>query len=171
MIIFFQCPIIILEKLTFVFFCKTELYGYSVQDFFFKNIHWFKTSFLNIWLALKRAVKIRWLDSRRNPTIVLVVFQTLRFEKVRRKWNVHCAWPTWLPEVTEGNVTPKGIPWMGERMHNRKLRNIRLSGAFWPEMTLSNVTRRAFPGTGSRVTGSTLGGLSRTSASYNLIIF
>jgi hypothetical protein len=37
----------------------------------------------------------------------------------------------WLPEVTEGNVTPKEFPWKGVRMQNRKLRNIRPSGAFW----------------------------------------
>ena len=36
----------------------------------------------------------------------------------------------WLPEVTEGNVTPKEFPWKGVRMQNRKLRNIRPSGAF-----------------------------------------
>ena len=35
----------------------------------------------------------------------------------------------------------------------------------------SNVTRRASPETGSHVTGSALGVLSRTSGSYNLIIF
>jgi hypothetical protein len=33
----------------------------------------------------------------------------------------------------------------GERMHNRKLRNIRPSGAFSPEMTSSNVTPYGFP--------------------------
>ena len=37
-------------------------------------IHWLNF-FLNICLALKRAVKIRWMDSRRNPTIVLVGLQ------------------------------------------------------------------------------------------------
>ena len=52
---FFQCLIIILEK------CLS-LY----TDLIF---------FLNICLALKRAVKIRWMDSRRNPTIVLVGLQ------------------------------------------------------------------------------------------------
>jgi len=35
----------------------------------------------------------------------------------------------WLPEVTEGHVTPKGVP-LGVRMRNRKLCNIRPSGAF-----------------------------------------
>ena len=38
-------------------------------------------------------------------------------------------------------------------------------------MTLRSVTRRASPGTGSHVTGSALVVLSRTSGSYNLIIF
>ena len=54
-------------------------------------------------------------------------------------------------DVIKRHVTPKGVPlegW-GERMRNRKLRNIR-----------SNVTCRASPGT-----GSALGVLSRTSAS------
>ena len=30
---------------------------------------------------------------------------------------------------------------LGVHIHNRKLRNIRPSGAFWPEVTLWNVTR------------------------------
>jgi len=38
--------------------------------------------------------------------------------------------PTWLPEMTEGHVNPKGVPWKGVRMRNRKSRNIRPSGAF-----------------------------------------
>jgi hypothetical protein len=59
---------------------------------------------------------------------------------------------------------PEGIPWKG-------VRNIRPSRAFLPEMMSSNVTRRASPGSGSHVTGSALVVLSRTSASYNLIIF
>jgi hypothetical protein len=67
-------------------------------------------------------------------------------------------------DVTEGYVTLKGLPW-------KDARNIRLSGVFSPEMTSSNVTHRASPGTGSHVTGSALVVLSRTSASYNIIIF
>jgi len=35
----------------------------------------------------------------------------------------------WLPEVTEGHVTPKGVP-LGVRMRNRKLHNIRPGGPF-----------------------------------------
>ena len=35
---------------------------------------------------------------------------------------------------------PFGVPF-GLRIRNRKLRNIRPSGAFWPEITLWNVTR------------------------------
>jgi hypothetical protein len=42
----------------------------------------------------------------------------------------------------------KVIP-LGARIRNRKLRNIRPSGAFSLEVTPSNVTRRASPGTGS----------------------
>jgi hypothetical protein len=61
-------------------------------------------------------------------------------------------------DVTEGYVTQKGFPWKSARMCNRKLRNIRPSGAFSPEMTSSNITRRASPGTGNH-------------ASYDLIIF
>ena len=45
-----------------------------------------------------------------------------------------------LPEVTKGHVNPSGLPWNDVRMRNRKLCNIRLSGAFWPEVTLWNVT-------------------------------
>jgi hypothetical protein len=60
---------------------------------------------------------------------------------------------------------PEGDPWKCARMRNRKLRNIRPSGAFSPKVTSSNVTRRASPGTGSHVIGSALGVLSRTSAS------
>jgi hypothetical protein len=67
-------------------------------------------------------------------------------------------------DVTEGCVTLKGLPWKGAR-------NICPSGVFSPEMTSSNVTHRASPGTGCHVTGSALVVLSRTSASYNLIIF
>jgi hypothetical protein len=67
-------------------------------------------------------------------------------------------------DVTECYVTLKGLSWKG-------VRNIRPSGVFSPEMTSSNVTHRASPGTGSHVTGSALIVLSRTSASYNLIIF
>ena len=67
-------------------------------------------------------------------------------------------------DVTECYVTLKSLPWKGAR-------NIRPSGVFSPEMTSSNVTHRASPGTGSHVTGSALVVLSRTSASYNLIIF
>ena len=67
-------------------------------------------------------------------------------------------------DVTEGYVTLKGLPWKGAR-------NIRPSGVFSPEMTSSNVTHRDSPGTGSHVTGSALVVLSRTSASYNIIIF
>ena len=48
----------------------------------------------------------------------------------------------------------EGVP-LGVRMGNRKLRNIRPSGAFWTEVTSSSVTRRASPG--SHVIGSTLG--------------
>jgi hypothetical protein len=40
----------------------------------------------------------------------------------------------WLP-VTEGHVTPFGVS-LGVRMRNRKLRNIKPSGAFLPEVTL-----------------------------------
>ena len=36
---------------------------------------------------------------------------------------------TWLPEVTKGLVTPSGVP-LGVRVRNRKLGNIRPSGAF-----------------------------------------
>jgi hypothetical protein len=68
-------------------------------------------------------------------------------------------------DVIKHHVTPKGIPWKCARMRNRKLRNIRPSGAFSPKVTSSNVTRRASPGTGSHVIGSALGVLSRTSAS------
>jgi hypothetical protein len=35
----------------------------------------------------------------------------------------------WLPEVTEGHVTPKMVP-LGVRMRNRKLCNICSSGVF-----------------------------------------
>jgi hypothetical protein len=68
-------------------------------------------------------------------------------------------------DVIKHHVTPQGIPWKCARMRNRKLRNIRPSGAFSPKVTSSNVTRRASPGTGSHVIGSALGVLSRTSAS------
>jgi hypothetical protein len=73
-------------------------------------------------------------------------------------------------------------------MRNRKLRNIRPSGAFSPEITSSNVTLKGFPWKGARmrnrklrdiqsivtrrdspgshVIGSDLVVLSRTSASY-----
>jgi len=44
----------------------------------------------------------------------------------------------WLPEVTEGHMTAKGFP-LGVRMRNRKLRNIRPSGAFSPEVTSSPI--------------------------------
>jgi hypothetical protein len=46
-----------------------------------------------------------------------------------------------LPEVTKGHVNPSGLPWNDVRMRNRKLCNIRLSGAFWPEVTLWGVTK------------------------------
>ena len=66
---------------------------------------------------------------------------------------------------------PEGVPLgvlkgvsLGVLMRNRKLGNIRPSGAIWPEMTSSNVTNRPSPGTGSHV--SALWVLSRTSASY-----
>ena len=39
---------------------------------------------------------------------------------------------------------PCGVP-LGVRMRNRKLGNIRPSGAFWPEVTLWNVTPSGFP--------------------------
>jgi hypothetical protein len=61
--------------------------------------------------------------------------------------------------ATGCDVTPKGVP-LGVHMHNRKLRNIRPSGAFWPEVTLWDVTRsdrrsrdpqRVFPGWGARM--------------------
>jgi hypothetical protein len=42
-------------------------------------------------------------------------------------------------------VTPKRFPWKGARMRNRKLRNIRPSGAFSPEVTSSNVTPVGLP--------------------------
>jgi hypothetical protein len=41
--------------------------------------------------------------------------------------------------ATGSDVTPKGIP-LGVCMGNRKLRNIRPSGAFWQEVTLWNIT-------------------------------
>ena len=44
----------------------------------------------------------------------------------------------WLPEVTEGHVTPKEVP-LGACIRNRKLRNIRPSGDFSPEVTSSPV--------------------------------
>ena len=45
------------------------------------------------------------------------------------------------------HVTPNEVPLEGwvARMRNRKLRNIRPSGAFSPEVTSVNVTRRGFP--------------------------
>jgi hypothetical protein len=46
----------------------------------------------------------------------------------------------WLPEMTEGHVTPLGVP-LCVRMCNRKLRNIRPSGAFWPEITSDRSSR------------------------------
>jgi hypothetical protein len=69
-----------------------------------------------------------------------------------------------MTDMATGCDVPEGVPWKGAHMRNRKLRNIRPSGAFWPEMTSSNVTNRPSPGTGSHV--SALGVLSRTSASY-----
>jgi hypothetical protein len=39
----------------------------------------------------------------------------------------------------KGHITQKG--WKGVRIRNRKLRNIRPSGAFWLEVTLWNVNR------------------------------
>jgi hypothetical protein len=45
---------------------------FNLSDYYlrkmFIGIHWFSQIKLNICLALKRAVKIRWMDSRRNPT-------------------------------------------------------------------------------------------------------
>ena len=43
-------------------------------------------------------------------------------------------------DVIKRHVTHSGFPWKGMRMRNRKLRNIRPSGAFSPEITSSNVT-------------------------------
>jgi len=71
----------------------------------------------------------------------------------------------WLPEVIEGHVTPKGVPWKGVRMRNRKLHNINPSRAFSPEVTEGHLTQKGFPWNWK------LGVFSRTSASYNLIIF
>ena len=44
----------------------------------------------------------------------------------------------WLPDVTEGHVTPKGFS-LSVRMRNRKLQNICPNGAFSPEMTSSPI--------------------------------
>jgi len=71
----------------------------------------------------------------------------------------------WLPEVIEGHVTPKGVPWKGVRMRNRKLHNINPSRAFSPEVTEGHLTQKGFPWNWK------LGVFSRTSASYSLIIF
>ena len=73
--------------------------------------------------------------------------------------------------TTGSPVTPKEVP-LGVRMRNRKLRNIRPSGAFWLEVTLWNVTRSDRRSrdpvllTRSHVIGSALGVLSRAEASY-----
>jgi hypothetical protein len=75
----------------------------------------------------------------------------------------HCTWPeaAWLPDVTSSSVTwpRKGSLGWGVRMRERRLRNIRPTGAFSPEVTSlnvtsprklrniqSNVTRRSSPG-------------------------
>jgi hypothetical protein len=51
------------------------MFFFSMSDNYLRKmlivILWFNF-FFNICLALKGAVNIRWMDSRRNPTIVLV---------------------------------------------------------------------------------------------------
>jgi hypothetical protein len=56
----------------------------------------------------------------------------------------------WLPEVTEGHVTPKGFPWS---MRKRKLRNIRPSRAFSPVVTSVTWPRRRLPWVCASATG------------------
>ena len=56
----------------------------------------------------------------------------------------------WLPEETEGHVTPKLFPWKSVRI-NRKLRNIHPSGAFSPEKTSSNIAPKWFPWKSARM--------------------
>ena len=58
----------------------------------------------------------------------------------------HCAWPE-VTSVTWPEVTPVTCPVRKYvlRMRNRKLRNIRPSGAFWSEVTKSRDRKRPCP--------------------------
>ena len=61
----------------------------------------------------------------------------------------HCAWPE-VTSVTWPEVTPVTCPVRKYvlRMRNRKLRNIRPSGAFWSGVTKSRDRQRPCPWTG-----------------------
>ena len=105
-----------------------------------------KTAFVEVVLPEVTSPEVTWLE------MTLPEAALTRSDRVRVRNRFPCFF---LTIVVVQNVSlrttdraigsaPKGVP-LGVSMRNRKLRNIRPSGAFWPEVTSSPVVTEGHP--------------------------
>jgi len=117
----------------------------------------FKSYFGWIYRKWRQSCDRKWSRAHAQPVSALFSYYSSSTKCIiAHDRHGYRKWPkfTW----------PRRVPWKG-------VRSFRPSGTFSPLMTSSNVTRNASRGTGSHVIGSAIGVISRTSGSYNLIIF